>query len=149
MAEISHQTSGKTGTTQAYRDAWFVGYTGNYVAAVWFGNDDYSPTKRLTGGRLPAMTWNRFMTYAHNGIDLRPMPYLKKGDDEKQPAPRPIAKPNDAPPPVTVARQQPLPPETADLLRSLERELRNAKSLRPDKLVQSSTTGSAISVQSN
>ena len=50
------RTAGKTGTTQAYRDAWFVGYTGNFVSAVWFGNDNYGPTKRLTGGRLPAMT---------------------------------------------------------------------------------------------
>jgi len=50
------RAGGKTGTTQAYRDAWFVGFTGNYVAAVWFGNDNYTSTNRLTGGRLPAMT---------------------------------------------------------------------------------------------
>ena len=47
-------TAGKTGTTNAYRDAWFVGYTGNFICAVWFGNDDYSPTNRMTGGSLPA-----------------------------------------------------------------------------------------------
>ena len=46
---------GKTGTTSSYRDAWFCGFTGNYVAAVWFGNDDYHPTNNLTGGTLPAM----------------------------------------------------------------------------------------------
>ena len=46
--------AGKTGTTNAYRDAWFVGYTGNFVCGVWFGNDDYSPTNRMTGGSLPA-----------------------------------------------------------------------------------------------
>ena len=44
---------GKTGTTSSYRDAWFCGFTGNYVAAVWFGNDDYRQTKNLTGGTLP------------------------------------------------------------------------------------------------
>ena len=43
-------TAGKTGTTNAYRDAWFVGYTGNFTCAVWYGNDDYSPTNRMTGG---------------------------------------------------------------------------------------------------
>ena len=66
--------AGKTGTTQAYRDAWFVGYTGNFVAAVWFGNDNYKSTRRLTGGRLPAMTWQKFMSYAHANIDLKPLP---------------------------------------------------------------------------
>ena len=67
------KAAGKTGTTQSYRDAWFVGYTGNFTAAVWYGNDSYAPTNRLTGGRLPAMTWQRIMTYAHQGIDLKPM----------------------------------------------------------------------------
>jgi len=62
--------SGKTGTTQSYRDAWFVGYTGNYVAAVWYGNDDYSKTNNLTGGRLPAQTWQKFMSYAHSNIKI-------------------------------------------------------------------------------
>lgn len=67
------RVAGKTGTTQAYRDAWFVGYTGNFTAAVWYGNDDYTPTNRLTGGRLPAQTFQRIMTYAHQGIDLLPL----------------------------------------------------------------------------
>ena len=49
-------TAGKTGTTNAYRDAWFVGYTGNFTCAVWYGNDDYSPTNRMrtTIGRRTA-----------------------------------------------------------------------------------------------
>mgnify|MGYP001260794823 FL=1 len=68
------KTAGKTGTTQSYRDAWFVGYTGNYTAAVWFGNDDYSPTNRMTGGSLPAATFKRIMDYAHQGIELRAIP---------------------------------------------------------------------------
>ncbi len=68
------KVAGKTGTTQAYRDAWFVGYTGNFTAAVWYGNDDYTPTNRLTGGRLPAMTWQRIMSYAHRDADLVPLP---------------------------------------------------------------------------
>lgn len=78
-------TAGKTGTTQSYRDAWFIGYTGNYVGAIWYGNDNYSPTKRLTGGRLPAMTWKEIMTFAHQGVDEKPIPYLNKdGSKEKQ-----------------------------------------------------------------
>ncbi|MCC6946912.1 MAG: PBP1A family penicillin-binding protein [Bradyrhizobiaceae bacterium] len=65
--------SGKTGTTNAYRDAWFMGYTGNYVAGIWIGNDDYSPTRRMTGGSLPAMTWQRAMAYAHQGVESLPV----------------------------------------------------------------------------
>ena len=70
------RSAGKTGTTNAYRDAWFVGYTGNYVCGVWFGNDDYPPTNRMTGGSLPAMTWHEIMAYAHQGIELKPLPGL-------------------------------------------------------------------------
>jgi penicillin-binding protein 1A len=65
------KAAGKTGTTNAYRDAWFVGYTGNYVCGVWYGNDDYQPLNRMTGGALPAMTWHEVMAYAHQGIELK------------------------------------------------------------------------------
>jgi penicillin-binding protein 1A len=65
------KAAGKTGTTNSYRDAWFVGYTGNLVCGVWFGNDDYSPLNRMTGGALPAQTWHQIMAYAHQGIELK------------------------------------------------------------------------------
>jgi penicillin-binding protein 1A len=68
--------AGKTGTTNGYRDAWFVGYTGNFVGAVWMGNDDYTPTKRMTGGTIPALAWHNIMAYAHQGVELRPLPGL-------------------------------------------------------------------------
>ena len=64
-------TAGKTGTTHAYRDAWFVGYTGNFTCAVWYGNDDYSPTNRMTGGSLPAQTWHDIMMAAHQGVEVK------------------------------------------------------------------------------
>ena len=64
---------GKTGTTSSYRDAWFCGFTGNYVAAVWFGNDDYRPTNRLTGGLLPTVAWQKFMAYAHTNVEIKPV----------------------------------------------------------------------------
>jgi len=66
--------AGKTGTTQAYRDAWFLGYTGKYVTGVWYGNDDFTSTGRLTGGRLPAMTWQRYMAFAHSGVEVPDIP---------------------------------------------------------------------------
>src|SRR5580692_8068662 len=67
------EVAGKTGTTNSWRDAWFVGYTGNFVGAVWMGNDDFSPTKRMTGGTLPAQAWHNIMAYAHQGVELRPL----------------------------------------------------------------------------
>jgi len=82
------KTAGKTGTTNAYRDAWFMGFTGNFVGGVWFGNDDFTSSNRMTGGSLPAQTWNRVMTYAHNGIDLKPIPFIEDGaSDGERPAP--------------------------------------------------------------
>jgi penicillin-binding protein 1A len=56
--------AGKTGTTNDYKDAWFVGFTGNLVAGVWLGNDDGTLTKRVTGGNLPTEIWHNFMTIA-------------------------------------------------------------------------------------
>jgi penicillin-binding protein 1A len=67
-----HQAAAKTGTTQNYRDAWFIGYTSYYVAGVWVGNDDATPMKRVTGGSLPSMVWRDLMLYAH--IDKEPLP---------------------------------------------------------------------------
>ena len=59
--------AGKTGTTSSYRDAWFVGYTAQLVTAVWYGNDDYSEMNDMTGGTLPALTWQRFSALALQG----------------------------------------------------------------------------------
>ena len=59
--------AGKTGTNQGYRDAWFVGFTGNNVTGVWFGNDDFTEMKKVTGGLLPAKTWRQIMLVAERG----------------------------------------------------------------------------------
>ncbi|KFG66618.1 PBP1A family penicillin-binding protein [Microvirga sp. BSC39] len=66
--------AGKTGTTNGYKDAWFVGYTGNLVASVWYGNDDSTPMNDMTGGTLPAMTWHDVMDVAHQNLEIRPIP---------------------------------------------------------------------------
>jgi len=68
------QAAGKTGTTNDSKDAWFVGYTANLTTGVWLGNDDSKPTKRMTGGSLPAQIWNRFMTDAHKGVAVASLP---------------------------------------------------------------------------
>ncbi len=66
--------AGKTGTSQDYRDAWFVGYTGALVTGVWLGNDDSSPTKRASGSNLPVDVWNRFMRAAHENLQVVDLP---------------------------------------------------------------------------
>jgi penicillin-binding protein 1A len=60
--------AGKTGTSQDYRDAWFVGYTSHMVTGIWLGNDDNSPTRKAVGGGLPVDIWSRFMRAAHQGV---------------------------------------------------------------------------------
>ena len=77
-------TAGKTGTTNAYRDAWFVGFTGNFTCAVWYGNDDYSPTNRMTGGSLPAQTWREIMVVAHQGVEVKEVPGFGMGQKVAQ-----------------------------------------------------------------
>jgi len=66
--------AGKTGTTQDYRDAWFIGFTADYVAGVWLGNDDDTPMKRVTGGTLPAELWKQVMIAANKGLPVRALP---------------------------------------------------------------------------
>ncbi len=66
--------AGKTGTSQDFRDAWFIGYTAHLVTGVWLGNDDGTPTKKVTGGGLPVEIWSRFMRGAHQGVPVAALP---------------------------------------------------------------------------
>jgi penicillin-binding protein 1A len=68
------QAAGKTGTSQDWRDAWFVGYTSALTAGVWLGNDDNSPTKKTSGGNLPVEIWSRFMRAALEGVPPAGLP---------------------------------------------------------------------------
>jgi len=67
------EAAGKTGTTQSFRDALFVGYTSNLTTGVWFGNDDGKSMKKVTGGGLPAKAWHDFMMAAHEGLSPSPL----------------------------------------------------------------------------
>ncbi|RZN09886.1 penicillin-binding protein [Bradyrhizobium genosp. SA-3] len=120
-------TAGKTGTTNAYRDAWFVGYTGNFTCAVWYGNDDYSPTNRMTGGSLPAQTWHDIMVAAHQGVEVREIPGIGMG--QKLP-PQQIANAQaNAAPKVLETKPGPPPVLTkrgADILVRVEKLLDDA-----------------------
>lgn len=129
------RAGGKTGTTQAYRDAWFVGYTGNFVAAVWFGNDNYAPTRRLTGGRLPAMTWQKFMTFAHQNIEIRPIPYIDPlPEDQKYKAVASANKNNDDALKELV-RPKILSSKSEDALRALESVFKSARPVKPHEQI--------------
>ncbi|TFL20154.1 transglycosylase domain-containing protein [Jannaschia formosa] len=91
--------AGKTGTTQAARDAWFVGFTGDYVAGVWMGYDDNTPLTGVTGGGLPAEIWHETMTRVHEGTPVTPLPMIDVAR-EARPAPQPQAQaPRPAPQP--------------------------------------------------
>jgi penicillin-binding protein 1A len=68
------ELAGKTGTSQDYRDAWFIGYSSYMVAGVWAGNDDNSPTRKVTGGSVPATIWRDVMEIAHAGLSPLPLP---------------------------------------------------------------------------
>lgn len=93
------QVAGKTGTTQAARDAWFLGFTADYVTGVWMGYDDNTPLTGVTGGGLPAEIWHEVMLRVEDGLPPKPLPMI---------VPAPLA-----PPPAGTA-PQPLPPGYAD-----------------------------------
>lgn len=123
-------TAGKTGTTNAYRDAWFVGYTGNFTCAVWYGNDDYSPTNRMTGGSLPAQTWHDIMVAAHQGVEVKEIPGIGMGT-KLPPAPGPVAA--NAAPKILETKPGPPPILTkrgADILVRVEKLLDEAAKAR-------------------
>jgi penicillin-binding protein 1A len=117
-AEIPGWTAaGKTGTSQDFRDAWFIGYTANLVTGVWLGNDDNSPTKKATGGGLPVEVWTRFMRSAHQGVPVASLPNSQVGwamsnlmqasSQVSPPSPQSLAPP--APVPSAGAYRPPAP----------------------------------------
>lgn len=73
-SKLLRQTAGKTGTTQDFRDAWFIGYTPQIVTGVWVGNDDNSPMDGVTGGSLAGQIWKKFMTKTHQNINPLAIP---------------------------------------------------------------------------
>jgi penicillin-binding protein 1A len=79
--------AGKTGTSQDFRDAWFIGYTSHLVTGVWLGNDDNSPTRKTTGGGLPVEIWSRFMKAAHQNVPVADLPGMRGGSLSLAPAP--------------------------------------------------------------
>jgi penicillin-binding protein 1A len=86
-AAFGWPAAGKTGTSQNWRDAWFVGFTADYVTGVWVGNDDDKPMNKVVGGDIPASIWRRYMLAAHEGLAVRDFPWLL-------PDPAPLSTPD-------------------------------------------------------
>jgi penicillin-binding protein 1A len=107
-ASIGRPAAGKTGTTQDFRDALFIGYTADLVAGVWFGNDDNTPMKHVTGGMLPAQTWHNFMAAAVQGMPIRPLP--TSGPVLANTPPQPLGAPPQTLQPPSQQPIQLLPP---------------------------------------
>lgn len=96
-ASLSVPNYGKTGTSQDYRDALFVGYAGDLVVGVWVGNDDNTPLGGITGGSVPARIWRDFMVQALGGAANRPAPAPDVQDDPGTPV-----EPMDVPDPGSI-----------------------------------------------
>lgn len=89
------QVAGKTGTSQEARDAWFVGFTADYVAGVWMGYDDNTPLSGVTGSGLPAEIWHEVMARVHDGVTPKPLPLQAPVAPAPPPEPEPV--PQQAP----------------------------------------------------
>ena len=112
-ARLDRPAAGKTGTTNDYHDAWFVGFTADYVAGVWLGNDDNDEMKKVTGGSLPAKLWHDFMIDAHAGLPPRPLPYAEGFD------PGAVTAPQTAPEAPAPAAAPAAPADGGDSIQSL------------------------------
>ena len=80
------EAAGKTGTTQDYRDAWFIGFTPDYLASVWVGNDDNHPMRKVTGGLVPAQLWKEVMSIAESGLPVQALDRTPEPQDVNEPA---------------------------------------------------------------
>ncbi|WP_421916267.1 transglycosylase domain-containing protein [Mesorhizobium sp.] len=150
-AAFAWPAAGKTGTSQNSRDAWFVGYTANLTTGVWFGNDDGSAMKKVTGGALPAQAWHEFMVAAHEGVPVRPLPGTWKSTpadtavpddipsvDNNQVAPVPSASAGQ----LTAPAPQPPAPVTQPV-----RAVRPAQTVDADSLNMPEDNGATASIK--
>ena len=116
-ALLLHPAAGKTGTTQDYRDAWFVGYTAHLTCGVWIGNDHGASMNNVRGGSLPALIWHDIMVAAHQHRPVAPLPGTRAPivlrQPEPVPSPQPTSRSPDLPWQASGRRNEPLLPKTA------------------------------------
>jgi penicillin-binding protein 1A len=149
-AAFAWPSAGKTGTSQNSRDAWFVGYTANLTTGVWFGNDDGTAMKKVTGGALPAQAWHEFMVAAHEGVPVRPLPGTWKSTpaDTIVPDEIPSASNNQpAPvPPASVGQQAPAAQAAGQATPAPVRAARPAQTVDADGFDMPADDGTTASV---
>lgn len=123
-AAFGRPAAGKTGTSQNWRDAWFVGFTPDWTCGVWVGNDDDRPMDKVTGGDLPAQIWRRLMVVAHQGLPARDFAFAP-GDIEASDSPEAS---DEGPPPVAA---QAVANPRAGFYRGLAQDFRAAAAAPP------------------
>lgn len=123
-------TAGKTGTSSDYRDGWFLGYTGQYVTGVWYGNDSFTSTNEVTGGSLPAQTWHEVMVAAHRSYNIPQIPGVPLHPKQIEEMQRIAEIKQEDPTLGTVSQGSArMPQKTKQLLINLSKVLKEAKSL--------------------
>ncbi|NJM34783.1 MAG: PBP1A family penicillin-binding protein [Rhodomicrobium sp.] len=136
--------SGKTGTSSDYRDGWFLGYTGQYVAGVWYGNDSFTPTNKVTGGSLPGRTWHQFMVAAHTSYNIPQIPGVPLHPKQLEEQLRIAEIKKEDPTLGTVAQGgRRMPGKTRQLLIALSKMFKEAKPLDPDGVKGATLEGAA------
>ena len=127
--------AGKTGTSSSYRDAWFMGFTGQLVTGVWIGNDDFRPTVNVTGGSLPAEIWHTFMSIAHTDMNIPNIPGLpqhpRQAEEQQRLAELQRVDPGLAAARAPAVRDQRMPQTTRDALKRLSQAMRKASGNDP------------------
>ena len=147
-------SAGKTGTSSAYRDAWFIGFTGQYVTGVWVGNDDFTPMARVTGGSFPAQTWKAYMMAAHDtdnipqiaGLPVHPVQAAEQAKIAAAMAQNAAANPEiaAAPAPESVKDMSQTTRQVLEKLSSMLKDARplNPSDSRPDRAEAPADSGS-------
>ena len=127
--------AGKTGTSSSYRDAWFMGFTGQYVTGVWIGNDDFRPTAGITGGSLPAEIWQSYMSVAHTDMNIPTIPGLaphpRQIEEQQRIAELKRTDPGLTSAPAGGGRDKRMSATTRDALKRLATALRKAAGQEP------------------
>lgn len=142
-------SAGKTGTSSGYKDAWFMGFTGKYVAGVWFGNDNFRPTGRVTGGSLPAMAWKKFMTVAHVDQNIPQIPGLPLHPNQVAERERLAMLKRFNPKPVAarLPEKNIMPKKTQNLLKVLRDTFKKKSGQAPENNAGISGTNTKVSAQ--
>lgn len=117
------EAAGKTGTTSAAKDAWFIGFTAQYVVGVWMGYDDNTPLTGVTGGGLPADIWKETMVRVTDGLAAEPLPMIRPANPPRVSAPEPVRQPRVARSPRGNGRQP--NPNLEDVTEQIIRDVGN------------------------